>query len=146
MAHVTQPYYMQNTPLLPSTPSNHLCCPPPTCKEWSHHCPLTHAPPVIHVTQSYHMQDTSLLPSTSSTQMQRIESPLPIALSPVIHVTQPYHMQDSLLLPHLPLPIPPVNSKFEELPWTEINKGKLANIPIVLRRYSALRTECKIGN
>lgn len=54
-------------------------------------------------------------------------------------------MESPLVLPHLPLPLASVNSNYEELPSSEIDRTKLAPIPFVLWKYSALHTECKIG-
>lgn len=63
---------------------------------------------------------------------------------PVIQLPTTQNMETSLA-PHFVLPLAPVNSKYEELSSSEMDKTKLAKIPAVLRKYSALHTECMIG-
>ena len=44
-----------------------------------------------------------------------------------------------------PLPITEVNPKFTEVPSSEIDKTKVKTIANVLRKYPALRMECKMS-
>ena len=130
------------------------------CRPLSYLCPshTTHRPASPHT--EHGVNSKSYHPASPHSEHGRVnfDSHCPVSLH-VNHggvnsntieqqplVTHPYHTQDTVLpLPYVPLPIAPISNKFEVLASDEIDKSKLANIDAVLQKYSALRTECKIG-
>ena len=65
-------------------------------------------------------------------------------LSPPALDPSPIALESPSLDVPLPSPIGGVNSKFQELASSEINKTQLKRIPDVLQKYKELRSECKI--
>ena len=89
-------------------------------------------------TAPYHMQNPG--PQLPIAQPYHIQDP-----GPQLPVTQPPTTQntETSLAPNFALPLAPVNCKSNELSSSEIDKTK---IPVVLRKYSMLHTECMISN